>query len=437
VQRIRVYGPASGLTVPKLQELWATKRRFSPEDQHEIAMELAKRSPAPLPAGTDRSRLPTTGTAHAGYAKPAGLVAASAGAAGAAAGLTKTALVNMAAPTSGAGAAAGLDVLGVGIFADAALNTRAGYARMKKAEQEGDKAGVNVGAATMRSGGWGVAGGAVSTTSLGVKTGITLGSHAVGLASAAGGLGIAGSALSFIQGGWRAGKAAQKLWRLRAVEMLSKPGPKWKERVDNREKWKLGVNALKAAAGALGIVAGALLLANPVGAAVAITALLLSGLVVGVGIAVGKIANKVKDSFARRKAKKLEQVKPENIELRKPDVAPTPERRKQVKKMADNVAKMCSENARVAGAMRGALVGLGDPVHEKLNGIEILRTMQAGAFTAAEIANVKANFGVTEDRKEASDAAALLGVLNIEPDEAVSESGQERIEKKLSVAESA
>ena len=111
--------------------------------------------------------------------------------------------------------------------------------------------------------------------------------------------------------------------------------------------------------------------------------------------------------------------------------------RRQLKETADAVVRECSTNARVAGGMRGALQTVGGDVSQKLDGMELLWKIRSGEDPLTDAAWVKESWGIGEPHAPALDSAALLAVLNIEPEEALSESGQERIEKKLSLAESA
>jgi hypothetical protein len=433
VQRLRGWGEASRIPDAELDRIVTSGlARFSAADQAELLGEHARRKGTP--AAPDRTRLPTRGKIGVEVAKPSGLLAASGAAAGATSALAGR-----------GGSGVGLDVFGGVVLADSLVTVASGYSRKEQAAKVGDTAGVNVGAAKMRSGAWDVAGGSVGVTRAGVKTGAAFGSAAVGLGAAAGGLGIAGGALSVAQGGWRAGQAAKKLWSMRNLEMLSDAGRRWKERIANREKWKVAVNALKMAAGALGIAAGILLISNPIGAAAAIGGLALTGVIVGGVMAVGKIFNKVKDAYDRRQAKK--KVKAKAGAEAAPAAAPAAGKvnpkdpyaaeRVALKEQADEVVRECSTNARTAGEMRAPLQALGGKPSNKLEGMEQLYNIEQGHDPLTDPGWVKQAWAITKAEPLALDSGALLKVLNVSPEEAVSESGQERIEKKLSVSESA
>ncbi len=344
----------------------------------------------------DRSRVPTRGNIAFETGKPTAVIG---GAMGGGLGSGNVGI--------------GSEIIGGANLLDAAMTIRSGYSRSRKKD---DRAGVSLGESQMRTGGWGLGGGAVSSTEAGVNVGKAAGSHLAGLGVGAAGLGVVGGGITTLQGLWKMYKATGKLMELGRRSMLTADGHRWKERVGNREKWKLGVGALKVALGVLGIAAGALLIgSNPVGWALGIAAAAAGG-----AWALTKIAGKIRNLWERRKAKK-------EIEKRDPKGA----KRKEAKVLADQVARECSTNARVAGEMVVAL-GTGDAtvVAARNRAIEKMDAM-VGKAQGVELPRP------TENDKRAHDSFSLLGVLNISPEEAQSLSGQERIEKKLSVAESA
>jgi hypothetical protein len=415
-------------------------------------------------ADRDATRLPTSGNVAGEMAKPGAVGLAAEGTWGGTASHTGS--------FGGESMGAGMEVIPGIVVGDALMGMYSGHKRSAEAAVVGDQAGVSIGdskfranAQTAGSASLGAAGGGLKLGGIASGAYQTGGSmvqagkhaanfaHGTALGASAAGLGIAGGAIMVGQGLWKAVKAGKKLSALKKKVMLTDTGEKWKTRVNNREKWKLGLNVLKVAAGALGIAAGALLLAsNPVGWAIGIGAA-----VVGGAFAASKIANKISDIGDRHKAKKqmrakisgqsedsefsvLEHAKKQapagEVDPRDPDGP----KRKAIKKQADEVAQICSENARVAGAMitalqtgdlyrsnlavltKGDKAGQALPFKVKIDG-------GIGPDVEQEIEIIKADI-------ELADARNLLDVLNSKHEEALSESGQERIEKKLSVAES-
>lgn len=381
-----------------VQSAVATIQRAPTEEEREQA------TAALYTMANNRARVPTRGNVALEIAKPTAV------AGGAAGGF----LGGNLGEAGNAGIATG--VVGGAVLADAALTMRAGYSRRAAALKAGDKAGVSLGEGKMRQAGWTATGGAVGATTSGLRIGHAAGSAAGGLLTAASSLGIAGGIVTAADGMWKVYNAAGKLWNLGKQTIYTPKGESWKERVGNRLKWKAGVGTLKALLGGLGIAAGALaIVSNPVGWAVGLAAAIAGG-----AWAVTKIVAKISDYWQRRKKKK-------EIEQRDPDGS----KRKQAKELADEVARELSVNAKTAGEMRGALQsGNAYNVQARLKAIA---AMQATVGKADAAALPKA----TQDDKEQHDAVSLLAVLNIEPAEAKSPSGQERIEKKLSVAEMA
>lgn len=373
----------------------------APEEEREPA------TAALYAMANNRARVPTRGKVAMEIVKPTAVIG------GAAGGLAGGPLGGVAS-AGNTGIATG--ILGGAGLADAGMTLAAGYSRREQALKAGDTSGVSLGEMKMRQGGWAAAGGAVGATQSGLRIGQAAGSAAGGLLTAASSLGIAGGVVTAADGMWKVYKAAGKLWDLGKQTIYTVKGNQWKERVGNRLKWKAGVGALKTALGALGIAAGALAIAsNPVGWAVGLAAAIAGG-----AWAITKIAAKISDYWQRRKKKK-------EIEARDPDGS----KRRNAKALADEVARELGTNAKVAGEMRGAL--------EKGNAYQVQVRLRAIAAMHATVGRSDPTLlsRVTADDHEQHDAISLLAVLNIGPDEARSPSGQERIEKKLSVAEMA
>jgi hypothetical protein len=310
------------------------------------------------------------------------------------------------------------------------------------AEKRGDKAGMHLAKGKAKGAGWGVAGSAASLTEGGVKMGAHFGSAAAGLAAATGGLGIAGGAITAAQGIWKIVKSGRKLSKLSDIKPVTDPGHTWKGYITGREKRKIGVNALKVAAGALGIAAGALfLVSNPVGWAVGIAAL-----ATGAAVSGFKLFQKIKKSWKQRNAKAKLEREGELDDVTKPlpgghpagSAAEKEERRKQVRVLADKVSAESSQGMAHAAAMRST-VQAGDPQKGQF-GVLMRDTFHPrdadfSQSIAAAATETEERFKFTKRDLEAFDAVTLMDTLNVTKEEALSESGQDLLARKMSVVE--
>lgn len=414
------------------------------------------------PHGYDRNRLPTSGNATMQMGKPLGAMGLSAGAGGAIA-----APVNLGSGTSG-----GVGMLNVLSAADSAMTWRRGSKEREQAKQRGDLAGEKVGTRTANQGKWGVAGGLAGMGAGGANLGAAVQHGASGLmgfnnlASGANyvssGLGVAGAAAGIVggsitagQGLWKSGKAISKLWKLsKSAPMLTPDGERWKAHMKTKQKTKLGFNSLKVIGGALGIAAGALIIAsNPVGWALGIA----SAATVG-GLMAYKLWNKYKKSKRKQKAKagvrehllqeqeaarNLEDVENDNeggaqgqdeagmqgADPSKLDKA----KRKQAVELGNRVAQETSKSGKIAGEIRSALGPRHDPMYAAL--IDSLEhKIPDHAYFRAHYKDP--GCPVPTYALRVHDAVVLLNTLNVTPEQAEAESGQELIEKKLSVSDS-
>lgn len=419
------------------------------------------------PHGYDRNRLPTRGGAAMQGGKPLGAMALSAGTAGA-----------TTAPTNfGGGVSGGVGMLNVLSTADSAMTWSRGSKLREQAKQRGDIAGEKVGTRTVNQGQWGVAGGLAGTVSGGMNlgaaiqhgssglmgfnnlaTGASYTSSALGVAGA--GAGIVGGSITAGQGLWKVGKAASKLWKLsKSAPMLTPEGESWKKHIKNKQQAKLGANSLKTIGGILGITAGALIIAsNPVGWALGIA----SAATVG-GLMAYKLWNKYKKSKRKQKAKadvreqmQQEQEEARNLEdvendngggiqeagvqgqdeagMQNADPTTLDEaKRKQAVELGNRVAQVSSKSGKIAGEIRSALGQRHDPMYATL--IDSLEhKIPDHAYFRAHYKDP--GCPVPTYALRVHDAVVLLNTLNVTPEQAESESGQELIEKKLSVSES-
>lgn len=376
-----------------------------------------------------------------------------------------------------ASAASAAAPLGAGVGSAAGLLTTAdaltGLNNARKmdndAETYGDAGMGNLAGRKGKNQGMQALGGAISTAKGGVemgylasagKTGVQsalksgLGDAALG--TAAGGLGVAVGSVQTLQGLWKSGKAVQKLCRLawgRSKNMYSVKGnEKWKPAVLSAERFKLGVGVVKTALGVLGIAAGALLIvSNPIGWGIGLAAAIAGGV-----YAATKIVAKIKDARERtaiaqkiadqadpvgavgvdtaqgrieaNAKKSTERAAKKNDKAGKgKDVGEDELARIKAIEKANEVARQASDVAVVASEMRERMLWADDVGHE-------------GVWTALQNEvdeGTQHGAGLRlETHKELYDAYMLLSTINVTREEAVSASGQELIEKKLSKMES-
>jgi hypothetical protein len=326
--------------------------------------------------------------------------------------------------------------------------------KMRNDAQEFDDAGMaNLAGRKAKDQMHGLVGASVLTARAGVgiagKVGLSAGSAALATGGAA--MGVVSGGAMVLQGAWRGGKAVMKLCRLawgRAKTMLSERGANWKKAITSSEKYKAAINALKMTLGAAGIAAGTLLLmSNPVGWGLGIAAAIAGGAYAGV-----KIAGKLKNAWDRGKAAERIQrgESPEQIfgDLVEPRGAEDEDdarvrtgkngfnnkkagrkslratKRSEAIKQANELARLASGHAAVADELRGAL--------RAGNKIKVQGVIEA-AETSADFNKDKALPDLAD--RELHDSFLLLSSINVDPDEALSESGQELIEKKLSKTE--
>lgn len=412
------------------------------------------------PHGYDRNRLPATANTRMEIAKPA-----------AALGISGATLGGVKAADSASGFPAGAGMLNLISAADAGLTWYNGAKRAEAAKKRNDIAGEKVGNRKANQGKWALMGGVAGTAqgALNLGTAIDVGSKGVmgmnnlvssasyvssGLGVAGAAAGIAGGAITAGQGMWKAGKAFSKWHKLSKSEpMLTEEGDHWRGHIKNREKTKAGLNTLKAIGGALGIAAGALIIAsNPVGWALGIAAAATAG-----GLVAYKLYTKWKKSKRKQQAKhtvreemeqeqqsampELEDIEDNNDPQQGQDEAGMREadptkldqaKRKQAHELGNRVAQKASKSGKVAGEIRGALAARGDPMLATLN--DCLTKKQ---FSHAELRQInKKDYPFPKHVLRVHDALVMLSVLNLTPEQVESESGQELIEKKLSVSDS-
>lgn len=442
--------PGSGPSLETERGWAADGRTLVPIQPGAAAAPAAAAAPWKGKAGATPSALEEAGKGAGGFTAAAGGGAAAAAASGSTA---------FGAP--GAGAA-----LGPVLMADAAIGLRNANAMYNEGAEHGDSAMKGMGTRKAKDQGTQLFSAGLQTSKAGVdianlsqlaSAGALAGKSGADLATAASattagvagaGLGIATGSVMVVQGAWRGGKAVMKLCRLtwgRGAKMFTSAGERWKKYVQATEGLKIGINALKITLGALAIAGSALLIAsNPIGWAIGIAA------AVGGGIyAISKVAAKYSNAKDKQAAaKKLETTPAEKVDG---DAQPaerdavdsdTLTKRKAAIEQANKVARDASTNATVAGDMRAALLNASatdkDIVQQYL---DVAATPDDGSDDPFGPAMSAIFFGqqimASATAGQFHDALQVLSSINVSEEEATADSGQDFIEKKLSLAESA
>ena len=353
--------------------------------------------------------------------------------------------------------------------ADAMMGLNNADSMMTEAAEFGDQGMWNLAGRKGKNQGMQLVQGAASTAKGGVEmaylTSASVGGNAfkamaqgagnTALGAAAGGLGVATGSVQVLQGMWRGGKAVQKLCRLgygRGAKVFSSAGKRWKDAIVGAEQFKLGMAVLKTSLGVLGIAAGALLIvSNPVGWAIGIAAAIAGGIAAGV-----KIKEKIQDARNRTRISEeiLRSGDPEGavrsnagtvkgaLQTKSSGAKKLNERQRSEEELArlkaiehaNEVGRRASKYAVIAAEMRDALrnddaIGVNPDGKKKYLVLQTLQTMEQ--YPDFDPKNVL----VPESNAEKYDAYQLLSSINVTDDEALSDSGQELIEKKLSKME--
>lgn len=383
---------------------------------------------------------------------------------------------------AGGGSSGANPVVGAALLFDGLATMKSGRGLKNEGVLYDDAAAIKKGNRKVAAGEVAVGAAAISSTKAGLDianvatsaadaTREALAATAYGAAGA--GLGIAAGSVLVAQGAWRGGDAFRKVCRLqwgRAQTMLSERGALWKRFVTNREAAKIAINATKVALGALGIAAGILILSsNPIGWGISIAA----G-VAGLGFAIIKIREKINNASAKDKARKeIEAGKPPKdvvdadsiiAEANRVEAAkkagkranPTSKAskgdgsvghavndytRQQAIASASEVARRASDNGRIADEMRSAMMEDVDRnTIQKYMDVVNTPSDADGALGADDgFARYQATEALLErmstNGMEFIDASLILESINVSEAVAVSASGLDIIETKLTLAE--
>jgi hypothetical protein len=307
-----------------------------------------------------------------------------------------------------------------------------GNKRLELAKTHKDKAGRSIARQDIASNSVGLTKGAIGIASAGVQ----FAGVAKGVAS---GLGAATGALTIAEGLFKGGVDAMHLHKTRTFKPLSnKKGKEWRDHIVDK-KWKrVGVNALKVIGGALG-VAGSIMSAG-----------ILTGVsaAIGIGMSALKFGKGLSQRYNMKKERK------EDKDYKKDDKAISD----------DNIAKSnalrgkTSKSAGIAGEMIAA-INYDEEKHKKMRGEHIASLKDPSIMdkmkdffnsfsddvnenentkkAEQEQTNAKKDLeAYTDEQKQSYDAVEILAAIGISPDSAKSASGQELIEKKISVTNS-
>ncbi|MCU1495648.1 MAG: hypothetical protein JWO62_3412 [Acidimicrobiaceae bacterium] len=395
---------------------------------------------APSPFENHRDLVPTTKDVGAEVGKPAGLLAASG--AGYLGGSVAHTAPGAASQSLSTGGGIGGEIFGSGLLLDSALTLLSGHKQREAATKRGDHAGRRLGSRKIGAGGMALGAGSIGVAAGGLKLGSAFGSSAAGLTQAAGGLGVLGGAVGMGQGLWRMNAARKRFAAAGRITPATADGQRWKSHVRSQELGRGAVNAAKFAAGGFAAAAGGLLAAGmgDMGFKVG-----LAGAVLGGVLALGKIGSKISDMWKQRQAKR-EVEKSGGVDHLLAEQTPAqqardPGRRNEVHGQSDKMQASHSPNAKIAGeiiaAMRGGrmrLVAEARQVRKQLSLTSDHTFTRVNEYWTKKARPKSRQVGAPELKLH--DAWSILTALNVSPEEAKSESGQDLIQRKLSVAES-
>ncbi len=321
-----------------------------------------------------------------------------------------------------------------------------GFKRRSAAREKNDEAGVKLGNDGITDNGSKVLKGALATSTAGVKfagAAGTIGSVvAKGVVS---GLGAATGALTVAEGLYKGGFDAMHLHKTRTFKPLSGKGKIWRSHIVKKKGIRVGINALKVVGGGLGI-AGSILSGGILPVALGAVG---AGLGVGMGLAkFGRSMNKQRKIRNARKADSsitdVNQMTPENVSKAKELNKKQSTTGGFVSEMIDAVKKASTHDLENMRKLHIASQK-GPAVKDKMmnffksltkddgvvneNKQNMIDAEKAQADAQTELDTKSSNF-------ESYDAHELLAAIGVKKDEAESKSGQELIEKKISVTNS-
>ena len=358
-------------------------------------------------------------------------------------------------------------VLGLGGLASGALaikNYHAGSRRVDEAMKTGDDAGKKLGGSQVNNSLLGMGKAALMTGSAGVKLAGAFGGMAMPAAKAAGSVfGAASGAITLLEGLYKGFKEARSLHKLIWMKTLSSKGEIWRKFIRNKKGARLAVQGVKVALGSVAIAANVMSGGATLGAVSAVA---------GLGMLGTKMAlnyqNRRKASVERKKmfgntmeeahdsGKIVKNHTPEEQEKRKSqplNMDPSKEKPLDRIEAGNLVKRKSSEVSRVSGEIVDVLKSNNFEEEVKQDGSGTIQALVAKTkvgFTSKIMSLFSKNEKEEKERKEANDALdklepnkkeyydafEIIRALKITKSEAVSPSGQELMESKISVANS-
>ena len=342
----------------------------------------------------------------------------------------------------GAGGVVG-GALGIGLGIKGIIS---GSNRLDLARKHGDHAGQAIAKEDIASNSVGLTKGAISTASAGVQFAGAAGNIGVGVAKGvASGLGAATGALTIAEGLFKGGVDAMHLHKTRTFKPLSSKGIDWRSHIVKKKSMRVGVNVLKVIGGALG-VAGSVMTGGTLALGLAAAS---AG--IGIGMALTKMGKGMHQRGKMKAARKADpEYKKENDKTISPEnIAKANELRKTTKtgsiafEMIEAVKKSSDDKhdemrklhiasqkgPSIKDKMLNFFKSFGKGGDNNENKQNMIKAEEAQAKAANALMNFGSNF-------ESYDAVEILAAIGISPEEAKSASGQELIEKKISVTNS-
>lgn len=340
---------------------------------------------------------------------------------------------------SGAGSAVGA-ALGIGLGVKGVID---GSNRLDRAKASGDHAGKSLAIEDIAGNSVGLTKGAISAASTGVKFAGMAGN--IGLDAAKGavaGLGAATGALTIAEGLFKGGIDSKHLHKSRTYVPVSEKGKDWRSHIVKKKAMRVGVNALKVIGGSLAIAGSVLSAGALTGAAMGI-GLGMTAVKFGMGIyKKRKMANERKKMFGESASGENKGISEENI-----------------KKSNELRSKASvSKTGSIAFEMIEAVKKFDEAKYKEIQATHIvsqktptIKDRMADFFTIGGNADAKARMEAVkqssdkakedlpkfgENERETYDAHELLQAIGVSKEEALSASGQELIEKKVSVTNS-
>ena len=342
----------------------------------------------------------------------------------------------------GAGGVLG-GALGIGLGIKGIIS---GSNRLDLARKHGDKAGKAIAKEDIASNSVGLTKGAISTASAGVQFAGAAGNIGVGVAKGvASGLGAATGAVTIAEGLFKGGVDSMHLHKTRTFKPLSDKGKDWRSHIVKKKSMRVGVNVLKVIGGALG-VAGSVMTGGALAVGLAAAS---AGL--GIGMSLLKVGKGMRQRGKMKDARKADPgYKKENDKtISKDNIAKSNELRKTTKtgsiafEMIEAVKKSSDDKH---DEMRKLHIASqkGPSIKDKmLNFFKFMRkdddaNETTKSINRAEMAQELAEKVLSKSSShfESYDAVEILAAIGISPEEAKSASGQELIEKKISVTNS-